>query len=78
MYGGIIFSYNTKMISGIFVYKKHISLEFSLGFLMKDPDGLLEGKGKYRRHLKLYSLDDVTKKKIAYYVEQAVKISETS
>ncbi len=53
MYGGIVFFFKTEMFSGIFVYKNHVTLELSNGFLMKDPNGYLEGKGKYRRHIKI-------------------------
>ncbi len=35
---------------GLFVRKRHISFEFGKGFLMDDPNKILEGKGKYRRH----------------------------
>jgi len=71
MYGGILFSLNTDF-SGVFVYKNHISFEFSNGYRYKDPDNLLEGKGKYRRHLKFRSMDDVETKKIVFFVKQAV------
>ena len=43
-----------KFVGGIYVYKDHVSLEFSQGALFDDPDGRLEGKGKGRRHLKQF------------------------
>jgi hypothetical protein len=70
MYGGIIFS-NTDDFSGVFVYKNHVSLEFSRGFEFEDPDKLLEGKGKFRRHLKLKYPADVVSKKVKYFVKQS-------
>ncbi len=70
MYGGIIFS-NDEDWGGVFVYTKHVSFEFSLGFQFKDPDKLLEGGGKYRRHLKFKSMDDIKEKKIDFYIKQA-------
>ena len=69
MYGGIMFSL-TNDYGGIFVRKKHISLEFIDGVEFEDPDKILEGKGKFRRHLKIRSLEDVEIKKISFYVKQ--------
>ena len=70
MYGGIIFYIDSDMFCGLFSYKNHISLEFSKGFLLKDPENQLEGKGKYRRHLKLKEKQDIVKKRVAYFVSQ--------
>lgn len=72
MYGGIIFFLNTEMFSGLFVNKNHITVEFSKGYLMVDPFKRLEGKGKYRRHLKIKSNEDLKNKEVAYFVKQAV------
>jgi len=72
MYSGIIFSINADMFSGIFVYKNHTSLEFSGGYLMKDPHKRLEGKGKYRRHLKISTRSDIADKEVAFFVKQSV------
>jgi hypothetical protein len=72
MYGGIVFFLNNEMFSGLFINKNHISLEFSNGFQMKDPGGHLEGKGKYRRHLKIMKREDVSNKEVSYFVKQAI------
>jgi hypothetical protein len=72
MYGGIVFFFNTEMFSGIFANKNHVTLEFSNGFLMEDPNGLLEGKGKYRKHLKIMKREDIVNKEVTYFVKQAV------
>ena len=71
MYGGITFFSNDEMYSGLFVYKNHISIEFSNGYLMNDPKHHLEGSGKYRRHLKLKQENDILEKSVKYYVKQA-------
>ncbi len=71
MYGGIVFFLETDW-GGLFVSKNHISFEFSLGVEFKDPDGLLEGKGKLRRHLKLLSSEAIETKKVAYFVREAL------
>ena len=72
MYGGLMFSEHTDF-SGIFIYKNHVTMEFSHGFKFTDPDGLLEGKGKYRRHLKFSELDDVAANKPGFFLEQTKK-----
>jgi hypothetical protein len=71
MYGGIMFSLGEDF-GGLFVRKKHVSFEFIFGVNMKDPDGILEGTGKFRRHLKLQSLKDIETKKVRYFVEQVL------
>ncbi len=70
MYGGIMFSLLNDY-GGLFVRKKHISFEFAGGNEFKDPEEILEGTGKLRRHLKIRSLEDIEKKKVSYYVKQA-------
>jgi len=73
MYGGIIFFLNNEMFSGLMVNKGHITMEFSKGFLMDDPNNLLEGKGKYRRHLKIKVKEDILNKKTDFFVRQAMR-----
>jgi len=72
MYGGIVFFLNDEMFGGLFAYKNHLTFEFSKGFLMEDLNNFLEGKGKYRRHLKILSKDDILGKEVKSFVEQAV------
>jgi len=71
MYGGIIFSLNSEDFSGLFVRQRHISFEFSKGFLMKDPNKFLEGNGKFRRHLKIKTNADIKNKDVIFFVKQA-------
>lgn len=72
MYGGIMFSIDNDDFGGLFVRKNHISFEFIKGFLMKDPNKFLEGNGKYRRHLKIKSIDDIQNKNVEYFLKQAI------
>jgi len=72
MYGGIVFFLDDELISGIFVSKNHMTIEFGRGYQMDDPDQLLEGKGKYRRHLKIKSHGDIAGKRVPHFVKQAV------
>ena len=70
MYGGIMFSLDDDF-GGIFTRKSHISFEFGQGFLFDDPERLLEGNGKFRRHLKIRSLSDIDAKKVSFFVKQS-------
>ena len=76
MYGGIIFSINSEHFSGLFLRKNHISFEFSNGFKMKDPNKKLEGKGKFRRHLKIKNYEDIKNKDVVFFVKQAINSSQ--
>jgi hypothetical protein len=69
IYGGIMFTLDQDY-GGIFASKKHVSFEFTNGFTMHDPEQLSEGAGKYRRHLKIKSLSDISDKKVEFFVKQ--------
>jgi hypothetical protein len=71
MYGGIIFFLNNEMFSGVKSNKNHITIEFSKGFMMKDPNKFLEGSGKFRRHLKIRTKADIKNKEVIFFVKQA-------
>ena len=71
-YGGIIFNVSSQLVGGIFIYKQHISIEFSNGAQFSDEGGLLEGKGKMRKHLKILEKNDIKEKNISFYIKQAV------
>ncbi len=72
MYGGIMFFLEKEDFGGLFVRKNHISFEFTKGFLMQDPKKFLEGNGKYRRHLKIRTSDDIMNKEVEFYIKQAI------
>jgi len=69
MYGGIMFSL-AEDFSGVFVSQNHVSLEFSQGFLLQDPKNILEGTGKFRRHLKIVNAADIKQKKVEFFIGQ--------
>lgn len=73
MYGGIVFM-SGRLVCGIFARKKYVTVEFDRGVELDDPKGLLEGGGKYRRHLKLYDHDDIKHKQAVYYIKQSFKL----
>lgn len=59
-------------VGGVFVYKDHVSVEFSDGATFSDPSGNLEGKGKARRHLKLRERAEIDAKDLASFLRQAL------
>ena len=72
IYGGIMFTIE-KDFGGLFVSKHHVSFEFTDGYKFSDPKKLLEGTGKFRRHLKLKSSTDIDDKEVSYFVNQVSK-----
>jgi len=59
---------------GYFIYAQHVSLEFTEGVLLPDPDNILEGKGKLRRHIKLMNRSDLQAKRCRHFLEQVTKL----
>ena len=72
MYGGIMF-FIEKNFGGLFVSKNHVSFEFTSGALFADPENVLEGKGKYRRHIKFKLDQDLKNEQVKFFVKQAVR-----
>ncbi len=77
-YGGTLFTRKPDecegQFCGVFAYKSHVQLSFASGTKLKDPDGRLEGKGKFRRHLKFGSVDEVDAKIVKRFVLAASKL----
>jgi hypothetical protein len=73
MYGGIMFSAPTQCC-GVFAYAEHVSVEFGRGRELDDPRGVLEGQGKFRRHIKLRNAADIANKHLADYVRRAIEL----
>ncbi len=74
MYGGILFS-APEQFCGVFAYSAHVSMEFGRGAELSDPHRVLEGGGKFRRHIKLQSVDDIASKHLKEYIQQALRLS---
>jgi hypothetical protein len=72
-YGGLVFS-SVQPFCGIFSYTAHASLEFSQGAVLADTVGVLEGRGKGRRHIKLRHVDDLRRCRIESYLDEALKV----
>ena len=76
-YGGTVFVTDLDapetvgLAGGVFGYKDHVSVEFSQGVGFEDPNGLLAGKGKARRHVKLRNLGAIEDMNVAGFLSQA-------
>lgn len=70
-YGGLVFTLSNVLLGGVFVYKNHLSLEMGKGPDLPDPDKILEGKGKTRRHIKMSTIEDIRAKKVESFVKKA-------
>lgn len=58
------------------VQKEHVTLAFLRGAVLSDPEGLLEGKGKGVRNLKLRIPEDVKQPALKKLIEEAVKLNK--
>ena len=73
-YGGLHYSAPVPCC-GIFSYAQHVSLEFSHGAELADPHQVLEGSGKFRRHIKLRSAEEIESKQVADYIARALAVA---
>jgi hypothetical protein len=76
-YGGIIFASGVQFC-GVFAYKEHVTVEFGYGAKIDDSFGLLEGKGKGRRHLKFRTLADIKEKRLEQYLPLALDAAKSA
>jgi len=53
--------------------KEDITFSFTHGTEFEDKYGLLRGEGKVSRHIKIKSLDSISKAALRYYIRQALK-----
>lgn len=58
------------------VQKEHVTLAFLRGAVLSDPEGLLEGKGKGVRNLKLRTPEDVEQPAVKKLIEEAAKLNK--
>src|SRR6266851_10225025 len=62
----------TEHYAYIGVQKSHVNLGFYHGTVLSDPTGLLEGRGKKLRHVKLHSLKAARNHALKELLRQAV------
>ena len=60
----------------VVIQKEHVTLAFLRGAVLSDPEGLLEGKGKGVRNLKLRTPEDVKQPALKKLIEEAVKLNK--
>jgi hypothetical protein len=53
-------------------YRAHVTLGIARGAALPDPAGLMEGKGKVHRHVKIRSTADLERPELHALVESAV------
>ncbi len=78
IYGGIGFYIKNVLIGGLYVSSKHVSLVFSRGNELTDKYSVLQGEGKWRRHITLQNVEEIEKKRCKYYIEQIIQIEKES
>lgn len=54
-------------------YRAHVTLGIARGAALPDPAGLMEGKGKVHRHVKLRSTADLQRPELRALMESAVQ-----
>ena len=67
-----------RLSDGVFhiaVYAKGVNLGFNQGATLADPGGILEGKGKQIRHIKIRSQSDLVRPEVRAYVRRARKVA---
>ena len=78
-YGGVIVEsiagQPKSQFCGVFAYTSHVSLEFTHGAQLDDPDEILEGRGKRRRHIQLVGLSDIVEKRCEDFLSQAYRLT---
>lgn len=79
-YGGLVFerspTVHTSMFCGLYEYRAHLTIEFSHGARLDDRFGVLEGVGKFRRHIKLRGTGDILAKNCEGYILQAYALDQ--
>ncbi len=74
-YGGTLFTLLPEekegQFCGVFIHKKHVQISFSKGASLKDPDALLLGSGKLRRHVNITSSAELERGKLKKLLLQA-------
>mgnify|MGYP000851885514 CR=1 FL=1 len=71
-YGGLHYI-RTKPVCGIYSHARHVALEFSRG--AEFDDGLLEGVGQFRRHLKFTDPSAIDAERVGAYIAAAYQRS---
>lgn len=58
-------------VAYVYSAKEYVQFGFFRGSALKDPQGLLEGEGKYVRHTKLRKVSEIDEEAFAAFLKQA-------
>lgn len=76
-YGGIVWAidedHKNKLFCGAFVRQGYVTLELDATTELPDPEKLLEGTGKTRRHLKLVAIEDIETKHVREFISRSAR-----
>ena len=64
-------------VAYVFSAKDHVQFGFFRGSALKDPKGLLQGEGKYVRHLKLTKRSDLDESAFGALLRQALALGKS-
>jgi len=57
------------------IYTNHLNLGFNKGTLLHDPDNLLQGTGKWIRHIPVRHMGDFNKRKVRSLIQQSFELA---
>ena len=57
------------------IYTNHLNLGFNKGTLLEDPNNLLQGTGKWIRHIPIKSEDDFEIEGVKNLIEKAIALA---
>lgn len=60
-------------VAYVYSDKDHVQFGFIRGSSLKDPKGLLQGKGEYVRHVKVRTTKDIDEKAFGAFLRQAAR-----
>ena len=63
-------------VCGFMTGKEHVTFIFLRGAALPDPEGLLEGTGKYVRHVKVRTTADVKRPALKKLIVEAAKLNK--
>ena len=77
-YGGTLFTLKPEekegQFCGVFIYSKHVQLSISNGAKLKDDRKILQGSGKYRKHINFTNRDEIDFDYIEGLIRQALEL----
>ncbi|MBI3579758.1 MAG: DUF1801 domain-containing protein [Ignavibacteriales bacterium] len=62
-------------VTYVYSDKEYVQFGFFRGASFKDPKGLLQGKGQYVKHIKVYKKSDIDERYFGNLLTQAIKAS---